>query len=71
MLFNNDFFKTIQREYQNGRLFAFYSLRENKIRGTFIDSGNIISEIRDQRIDDLEYEVEELRSRVFDLESKD
>lgn len=25
----------------------------------------------DQRIDDLEYEVEELRSRVFDLESKD
>lgn len=54
MFFNNDFFKVIQREYQNGRLFAFYSLRENMIRGAFIDNlGDIISEDRDKRIDEL------------------
>lgn len=53
MKFNSDFFKTIQREYKNGRLFAFYSLRENNIRGAFIDSSNIITEIRDERIDEL------------------
>ena len=54
MFFNNDFFKVIQREYQNGKLFAFYSLRENMIRGAFIDNlGDIISEDRDKRIDEL------------------
>ena len=54
MFFNNDFFKAVQREYQNGKLFAFYSLRENMIRGSFIDNlGDIISEDRDKRIDEL------------------
>lgn len=54
MFFNNDFFKAVQREYQNGKLFAFYSLRENMIRGAFIDNlGDIISEDRDKRIDEL------------------
>ena len=53
MRFNDEFFKSVRREYQNGRLFAFYSLRENMIRGAFIDSGDIISEHRDQRIDEL------------------
>ncbi len=54
MFFNNDFFKAVQREYRNGKLFAFYSLRENMIRGSFIDNlGDIISEDRDKRIDEL------------------
>lgn len=50
--FNNGFSKTIQREYQNGRLFVFYSLRENMIRGAFIHSDSIIED-RGKRIDEL------------------
>jgi hypothetical protein len=54
MFFNNDFFKAVQKEYKNGKLFVFYSLRENMIRGAFIDNlGDIISEDRDKRIDEL------------------
>ena len=54
MRFNDDFFKIIQREYQNGRLFAFYSLRENMIRGAFIDkTSDYIIDDRDKRIDEL------------------
>ena len=54
MMFSNDFFKAIQREYQNGRLFAFFSLRENMIRGAFVDkTSDYIIDDRDKRIDDL------------------
>lgn len=52
--FNNGFSKTIQREYQNGRLFVFYSLRENMLRGAFIDkTSDYIIDDRDKRIDEL------------------
>ena len=54
MLFNNEFFKAIDREYRNGKLFTFYSLRGNMIRGVFIDNvSDYIIEDRDRRIDDL------------------
>lgn len=52
IFFNNGFFKTIQREYQNGRLFVFYSLRENMLRGAFIHSDSI-TEDRGKRIDEI------------------
>lgn len=50
--YHNGFSKTIQREYQNGRLFVFYSLRENMLRGAFIHSDSI-TEDRGKRIDEI------------------
>ena len=51
---SKQFFDHIGREYQNGRLYAFYSLSNNIIRGCFIDNlGDLIAEDRDKRIDDI------------------
>ena len=51
---SKQFFDHISREYQNGRLFAFYSLSNNIIRGAFVDNlGDLIAEDRDKRIDDI------------------
>lgn len=52
--FDDQFFKTLQKEYQNGRLFAFYRFKEDYIRGAFVDNcSDYIIEDRNRKIDEL------------------
>jgi len=62
--FDTAFFDIIRQEYQNGKLFVFYTLSKylnspiNQsysiiIRGLFIESGDLISEDRDNRITEI------------------
>jgi hypothetical protein len=52
--FDDQFFKNLQKEYQNGRLFVFYSFNVGYIRGAFVDNcSDYIIEDRDRKIDEL------------------